>query len=427
MNKVLYVDVTNTWFTDLQTGIQRVVRGIAENLGDCESDIKLVVFADGAYSVLPDSAFKGISNLYTSRLSGNERVRRRFFLSALGPYLALKRFLPKLLSKFVLDFRFIKKIRRYLKRQKVGPTNEQFTPEGSVLLILDLFVEKDHIQYIKDLHDEHSMQLVYFAYDLMPMLTNFWTEAERTKFAGYFELAKMSYKIWSISEATQNDVKNELVGNELNQRFQYKWLPPTGFPICSHGFVEKSRLAGSEYLLMVGSFAPIKNHLGLLKAIKDLKLEGLSIPKIALVGGFDQKNSELESSIREVTELGISVEKFVGIPNCCIGDLYKYADFTVLPSFIEGFGLPIVESLSFGVPVITSDSASMGELLSLPGTLGFSHDGTPTLKEVLKKVLSSQHILDKLRLEAEGNQENLGTWAAYAKSLEHSIFEETDN
>lgn len=348
-----------------------------------------------------------------------------FFLSALRPYLLLKASSPKIIQRVIFELSIFKKIRNYIKKQRVVPLDEEFNPEGNSLLILDLFVEKDHIAYISDLKNESSLQLIYFAYDVMPLETNYWDEIGREKFSRYFALAKMAKKIWSISEVTQNKVKDLLGEISLDKKFEFKWLPPTVFPDCSHRFAEGENLTAHKFIFMVGSFAPLKNHLGLLSAIKDLQGEGLAIPKIVFVGGADHKPEDLESAIQEIKKRGISVEKYVGIPNCCIGDLYKRAHFTVLPSFVEGFGLPIVESLSYGVPVITSDAASMGELLSLPGTLGFSHDGNPSLKDVLRDVLSDERVVDELRVNAMGNIGNLGSWGEYAETLERFIFEET--
>jgi hypothetical protein len=59
----------------------------------------------------------------------------------------------------------------------------------------------------------------------------------------------------------------------------------------------------------------------------------------------------------------------------------------------------------------------MGELLTLPGTVGFSHHGEPSLAMTLEKVLSNQDFLQTLTAEAEGNRNNLGTWQEYATAL----------
>ena len=131
-----------------------------------------------------------------------------FFLSALRPYLLLKASSPKIIQRVIFELSIFKKIRNYIKKQRVVPLDEEFNPEGNSLLILDLFVEKDHIAYISDLKNESSLQLIYFAYDVMPLETNYWDEIGREKFSRYFALAKMAKKIWSISEVTQNKVKD---------------------------------------------------------------------------------------------------------------------------------------------------------------------------------------------------------------------------
>ena len=59
----------------------------------------------------------------------------------------------------------------------------------------------------------------------------------------------------------------------------------------------------------------------------------------------------------------------------------------------------------------------MGELLVLPGTIGFSHNQSPNLVAILEKMISGNELLEKLTAEAIANRDNLGTWQEYADEL----------
>ena len=86
--------------------------------------------------------------------------------------------------------------------------------------------------------------------------------------------------------------------------------------------------------------------------------------------------------------------------------------------------MPIIESLSFGKPVVTANVTSMGELLSLPGTIGFSHTAHPNLAETLEHLLTGSELLKALTEEAFKNKDNLGTWQEYAIALYNFVMEQ---
>jgi glycosyltransferase involved in cell wall biosynthesis len=84
---------------------------------------------------------------------------------------------------------------------------------------------------------------------------------------------------------------------------------------------------------------------------------------------------------------------------------------------MEGFGLPVVESLSFGVPVLTSDIGSTAELLKLPGTIGFIPTDPKDLATKLKLFLTNQSTQQTLTEGAKSAKNLLGNWSDYANDL----------
>jgi len=123
------------------------------------------------------------------------------------------------------------------------------------------------------------------------------------------------------------------------------------------------------YLLYVGGVEFNKNLIRLIKAfyrIKQEQLSGLESLKLVMVGGgFWQKSRpETAKVIKEIQSLGLDEEVlFPGyIPDRDLGSWYAQARAFVYPSFYEGFGFPVLEAMSCGVPVAVSNVSSLPEV-----------------------------------------------------------------
>lgn len=117
----------------------------------------------------------------------------------------------------------------------------------------------------------------------------------------------------------------------------------------------------SPFILFVGTLQPRKNLQRLIQAFGKIKKSN-EYPKLqlAIVG---KKGWLFEDILKEPQKLGIasSVRFLEFVSDKELGVLYKNAEFFVLPSLYEGFGLPVLEAMSFGCPVITSNISSLPE------------------------------------------------------------------
>jgi len=141
------------------------------------------------------------------------------------------------------------------------------------------------------------------------------------------------------------------------------------------------------YILYVGTLSPRKNIQTLLKSYNLLIQEtNINVP-LVLVGVKGFQYQEVFSSIQEL-RLSRRVRHFERLSNRDLAILYRAAGVNVLPSFYEGFGLPPLEAMHCGCPVIVSNRSSLPEVVGNAGLL-IDVDDVDGWAQAMQKVLSN--------------------------------------
>ena len=112
-----------------------------------------------------------------------------------------------------------------------------------------------------------------------------------------------------------------------------------------------------EYLLMVGSLEPRKNHLGMLRALSQVP----DCPPVVIAGGRGWADETIRQAISEAVARG-GVQYTGYVSERLLPALYACSSGVISPSWYEGFGLPVLEALSAGVNVAASDIAAHLEI-----------------------------------------------------------------
>ncbi|WPB84870.1 glycosyltransferase [Sediminicoccus rosea] len=107
-------------------------------------------------------------------------------------------------------------------------------------------------------------------------------------------------------------------------------------------------LQGQDYVLCVGTIESRKNHLALFQAWQILLREGLDPPPLVLVGRPGWRVTDLMEQLEATRFLGGRVRLVHGVSDPELEGLYRGCLFTIFPSFTEGWGLPVGESLALG-------------------------------------------------------------------------------
>lgn len=117
-----------------------------------------------------------------------------------------------------------------------------------------------------------------------------------------------------------------------------------------------------RFLLYVGTIEPRKNLPRLMEAFSAARAAGVP-HELVCTGPYGWSSRDLA---RKIERLGITAAvRFMGyVPRADLPAIYNLSDFFVFPSLYEGFGLPVVEAMACGVPVITSQTSSLGEIAS---------------------------------------------------------------
>jgi glycosyltransferase involved in cell wall biosynthesis len=153
-------------------------------------------------------------------------------------------------------------------------------------------------------------------------------------------------------------------------------------------------LQAGEYVLFIGVLEPRKNIPVLLHAYRELANRGIR-QKLAIVGKKGWMFDEIFSTVQTLKIEDKVV--FTGyVPEKDLPALYNGACLFVYPSLYEGFGLPVLEAMSCGTPVVTSNVSSMPEIVGDAGILVDPHD-VHQLTEGLIKVISDDNLGRSLR------------------------------
>jgi len=152
---------------------------------------------------------------------------------------------------------------------------------------------------------------------------------------------------------------------------------------------------GASYVLFVGNFMPHKNVDGLLRAWASLPATLRAAHRLVLAGGDTARRAPLERLARAL-DVTASVVFPGRIEDADLPGLYSACAAFVLPSHDEGFGLPAVEAMACGAPVIVSDRGALPEVAG-PGAAVVDAGAEGALAAALARVLREPEHREALR------------------------------
>lgn len=175
------------------------------------------------------------------------------------------------------------------------------------------------------------------------------------------------------------------------------------------------------FVLFVGTLEPRKNLNGLLRAFAMLPDQLRSELQLVIAGGQGWGLNDLQTEISRL-QIADFVRLTGFVSDAELGTLYQRARFLAMPSFYEGFGLPIVEANAAGIPVLTSESSSMPEVGGDAALLVDPLNDT-SIANGIERLITDARLYERLREAARANAARFN-WARSAKELS-AVFEQT--
>ncbi len=244
---------------------------------------------------------------------------------------------------------------------------KNFSDEDSTMKKLDL-VHANNFRYPKDL----SAKKIVTIYDVCFMdHPEYTTEANRLFcYQGTLDAMLFADQVIAISKYTKERLlhffpsvpehKIEVIycGNRdtlLTEKEDRQVMP-------------KFCLKQGAFFLSVGTIEPRKNYGTLLKAYRRYKEQSKEYKKLCIAGGYGWLQ---ENFTKEIESLGLAQDVIVTeyVSDEELANLYRNCFAFLYPTWYEGFGLPVLEAMNFGKPVISSKVTSIPEIVGDAGVL----------------------------------------------------------
>jgi len=205
-------------------------------------------------------------------------------------------------------------------------------------------------------------------------------------------------RVLTVSESSKRDIlrfvnippdKIDVIHNAYDERFG---VEPREEDVVR--VRERYQLQG-EFVLYAGNVKPHKNLERLIEAFDLVRRSGLDHLKLVLIGDEISKYTALRRAVH-AHQLHKYV-RFLGYqPEDTLAVMYRLASVFVFPSLYEGFGLPPLEAMASGTPVVASNVSSLPEVVGDAAVLIEPRD-PQSIAEGIRRVLCDEHLRSDLR------------------------------
>lgn len=387
---MLFLDVTSSCKSPMSTGVQRVVRSLHRALQP-RTPVEPLIWDDqlGSYC----------------RLSARERA----FLEDTGASIFASAAEPE----FAANPWPWSKLQRHLAHRLGRLDLATHWQPGDTFFVPEIFQDR-RIDWLAALPPDVPIRRVAFFHDaivwrhpdLCPPRRHARFEEYMTTLAGFDEIV-------TNSEQSAADLQDFWRDRRLDG------IPPvTPHPLAidaAGGIRPELAAPFSRVVLCVATLEARKNHLALLAAAEGLWNEGVAFD-LELIGRTTRHWGEsVIAEIERLKKTGRSVRWQMHVDNHRLARAYENCRFTVFPSLVEGFGLPILESLWHGKPCICGDHGAIAETAAGGGCRTIDVTRADAIADAMRELLTNEQVVAQLAREAAAR--NFPTWNDYTDWL----------
>jgi glycosyltransferase involved in cell wall biosynthesis len=237
--------------------------------------------------------------------------------------------------------------------------------------------------------------------------------------ATMWSAARRSACILTVSEASRRDIlhffnvapeKVVVVPNAIDERFS---LAPSEEDVSR---VRERYQLDTRFVLYVGNIKPHKNLVRLIEAFSELRRGEFEDLRLLIIGDEISKLPALRRAVHR-HKLHKHV-RFLGyLPDETLSILYRLASVFVFPSLYEGFGLPPLEAMASGTPVVTSNVSALPEVTGGAAVLADPYD-VESIGDGMRRVLTDPALADEMRRHGLLRAREFSWERSVAKTLE---------
>jgi glycosyltransferase involved in cell wall biosynthesis len=268
------------------------------------------------------------------------------------------------------------------------------------------FIEAKRVPVIFDLAFLHFPQM--FKKDDLYKLTN-WTKSSILK----------STHIITISESSKADILNTYKVPANKVTVAYPGYDDEVFKVVkdqekAEDILKKYQISG-DYIIYIGTIQPRKNIIRLIRSVK--KINDLKLVIAGKIRGKGKQGWMNQEILEEPKKLGIEDRVIFTdfVPTEELPYLISGSKAFVLPSLWEGFGIPVVEAMACGIPIITSNVSSLPEVVGEAGLL-VNPESETQIEQAIRLLVTDKKLHNKLSKKAL-EQSKKFSWVKMAKEV----------
>jgi len=237
--------------------------------------------------------------------------------------------------------------------------------QGDILIVLSGdWSDSTFANFVAQTKRDHQIKVIQIVYDMLPALfPSYFVMGMPKQFSDYMEkMLSFSDLVLVISESTKRDVAAFMKQRAMLPIPIEVFRLGDDFVKTKAKYPEASNLKDKDYILTVCTVEARKNHLVLYYAMREAVMQGIDMPIMVFAG---KKGWLVDDLYYTITNDPIMSEKIIFVDQPTDSELawlYENCLFTVFPSFYEGWGLPVAESLFNGKFCLSSNASSMPEI-----------------------------------------------------------------
>jgi len=231
-------------------------------------------------------------------------------------------------------------------------------------------------------------------------------------------LAQRQSSIIAISQSTAHDIQRFFAVpperiTVIHNGIDHERFKPADHDAARAIVAERYGLAAPFFLYVARLEHPGKNHLRLIEAFNQFKARSRSNWRLAFAGS-DWHGAEVIHGAIAQSPCAADIKCLGFVADAELPSLYSAAGGFVYPSLFEGFGLPPIEAMACGCPVICSTRGSLGEVVG-DAALTFDPENVADVTRALERIATDASLRDRLR-SAGLKRAHQFTWNACANS-----------